>query len=81
VKTFLKGFRCPPIFSELPKLEGSTRACLEASRFEGGAREHLRRLTAKILNLPLSGDTFIGMREHSPGFVVEDRGLPPLSVS
>nr|UJQ92644.1 MAG: putative RNA-dependent RNA polymerase [Narnaviridae sp.]UJQ92949.1 MAG: putative RNA-dependent RNA polymerase [Narnaviridae sp.] len=86
-ETFFQGFRCPRIFEALPELEGSTRACVELSRSEGGAREHLRRLAAEHHGLPIplnsdpSGGHFIGMREHAPGFVLEDRGLPPLSAN
>nr|UJQ92844.1 MAG: putative RNA-dependent RNA polymerase [Narnaviridae sp.] len=74
-ETFFKGFRCPPIFQALPSMEASTRASVESSRDEGGAREHLRRMMEDSSDLPLEEELFLGMREHSPGFVLEDRGF------
>jgi hypothetical protein len=80
-RTFFANFRCPPIFSSLSGIEGSTRASVESSRLQGGAREHLRHLASEVSGVPVDADAFVGMREHAPGFVLEDRGLPPLSTS
>lgn len=79
-RTFFSGFRIPSIFREIPLLEGSTRASVESSRLFGGARSYLRALIAEETGTSASDDTnFVGMREHAPGQVIEDRGLPSLT--
>jgi hypothetical protein len=80
-ETFFKGFRCPKIFSALPHIEGSTKACVENSREGGGAREFLRTLTAEYHGLyTTESDVLIRMFNPNGYQVVEERGLPPLTA-
>ncbi len=78
-KTLLRNFRLKAdMFQELTTLEPSTNACVESRRFEGGAREFLRR---KIQSSQGSEPVLLGMREISPGQVVPEYGLPNFTPS
>jgi len=68
------------MLASLSTVEASTRASVENPRFKGGAREFIRHLIGKSLGYS-DADAFVGMREVSPGFVVEDRGLPQPTTS
>jgi len=79
-KTFFAGFRIPKIFSSLPSLEGSTKASVESSRQNGGAREFLRHLTAEYHGVSVDSDHLVRMFNPNSSQVFEERGLPPLSA-
>nr|UJQ92874.1 MAG: putative RNA-dependent RNA polymerase [Narnaviridae sp.] len=80
-QVLFRQLRIPKLFLSAAAREPSTRACVERSRQDGGAREYLRDLISSHQGVDPDGDTFIQMREVSPGKVLTFSGVPPLPPS
>jgi hypothetical protein len=78
-QTFFGGFRCPKVFPALSSIEGSTKACVENSRQNGGAREFLRHLIAEYHGVTPDVESLVSMFNPNGSQVFEEKGLPPLS--